>query len=226
VSDIDRAAREAAEKLKQLAAETASELDRATAEAEAVRVSAEEERQTHEVDRKIAEGGQDAPGDDETGRVEAESGRQEAEARRVLRDQKLLPRISALIALPLALVVLIPSLLLGYYLYDRSESTRNVSEDNREAIEHSNDAIKQVRALALAVRGALQARDEALSNAIAQRCRDNEAQDAIIVSVLRATGLNPKVELPPDVRQDFRDAIVALEPKGEKPCPLQTGIRP
>ena len=94
------------------------------------------------------------------------------------------------------------------------------------AIERGDDAIKQVRALALTVGAALQARDESLSDAVAQQCRENEVQDAIIVSVLRATGLNPEVELPPDVRQDFRDAIVALEPKGEEPCPLRPGIEP
>ncbi len=262
MSDIDRAAEEASDKLEQVAEDTATEmaqvaekaateLELVAAQAEAVRVAAEEKRQKQERDRRIAEGGTQIvlteDEQEETGRVEAEGGRVEAETRResvshgrreaenqrveaetrrVQRDKRLLPRISVLIALPLAFVSLIPSLLLGYYLYDRQQSTRDVAEDNRKAIERADDAIEQIRALTVAVSAALQARDEGLADAVARQCRENEVQDAVIVSVLRATGLNPEVNLPADVRQDFRDAIVALEPRGEEPCPLRPGIEP
>ncbi len=226
MSEIDRVAQEAAEKLKRLAVEAAADLDQAATDAETVRVASEEKRQTQEKDRRVAEGGlQNVPGE-EDGRVEAETGRQEAETRRVQRDAKLLPRISLLVALPLALISLAPSLLLGYYLYDRQQSARNVSEDNREAIGNADDTIQQVRELTLTVSNALSARDESLADAIAQYCRENEVQDAILVSVLRSVEINLKAQLPPTLLQDLRDAIVALEPKGEAPCPLRPGIQP
>jgi len=136
VTDIDRAAEEAADKLKRVAVEVAIGLDQAAVEAEAVRVVAEEERQTHEVDRRVAEGGQDqhVPGNEETGRVEAETGRQEAETRRVQRDAKLLPRISLLVALPLVLVALAPSVL-GLVLIQQEIDDRCADgELNRTAI--------------------------------------------------------------------------------------------
>ncbi|MBA3745245.1 hypothetical protein [Sporichthya sp.] len=251
MTEIKRAAEDAADKLEQVAEEAATELEQVAVEAEAIRAAAEEKRQKQERDRRIAEGGTQIvlteDEQEETGRVEAEGGRVEAETRResvshgrreaenqrveaetrrVQRDKRLLPRISVLIALPLAFVSLIPSLLLGYYLYDRQQSTRDVAEDNRKAIERADDAIEQIRALTVAVSAALQGRDEGLADAVSQQCRENEVQDAIIVSVLRTTGTNPEVELPPEVRQDFRDAIVALEPKGEEPCPLRPGIEP
>ncbi len=149
MSDIDRTAREAAEKLEQVAqdvakdaaeklkrvaVEVAIELDQAAVEAEFVRVASEETRQIQEKDRRIAEGGlQNVPGE-EDGRVEAESGRQEAEALRVLRDRKLLPRISLLVALPLVLVALAPSVL-GLVLIQQEINDRcQDGELNRAAI--------------------------------------------------------------------------------------------
>ena len=56
MTEIDRVAQEAAEKLKRLAVEAAAELDRAAAEQEASRGAAERERQQQEKDRRIAEG--------------------------------------------------------------------------------------------------------------------------------------------------------------------------
>jgi len=138
VNDIDRAAQEAADKLERVAGDAATEaaeklersaeeaadaLEKLATEAETTRVASEAKRQTQEKDRRIAEGGPQAPGDDETGRVEAETGRQEAETRRVLRDQRLLPRISLLVALPFALVAVVP-VVVGLVLIQREAANR------------------------------------------------------------------------------------------------------
>ncbi len=170
MTDIDRAAEQASDKLEQVAEDTATELDRlatqvaekaatelelVAAEAEAVRVAAEAKRQKQERDRRIAEGGTqivlNEDEQEETGRVEAEGGRVEAETRResvshgrreaenqrveaetrrVQRDKRLLPRISLLVALPLALISLVPSAV-GLVLLQREiDQTSRDRDDN------------------------------------------------------------------------------------------------
>lgn len=101
-------------------------------QAEEARVEAEVEREQHEVRRRIAEGGPDqhVPGNVETGRVEAEEKRQQ-------NARKLYGRVAALIALPLAFVSLIPSVV-GLVLLKREVDNRcRDSAVNRTAIRGS-----------------------------------------------------------------------------------------
>ncbi len=218
MSDIDRAAQDAVEKLEQTAEETATKVDQVAedaamklhevaTEAETVRVAQEETRQRQEHDRRVAEGGRQVNeiGDndeEETGRVEAETGRvgaetnrERAHTQRELVASKVVPRSIMVIAIATALISLLPALFAIWLI-------------NRESDNRTETVARQ----------AMGNRD-----ALAQQCRENEVQDAIIVSVLRSTG---NLKLPPALLQDYRDAIVALEPKGEKPCPLQTGVTP
>lgn len=123
MGDIDKAAAAAAEKLKVVAREAAQELHETTAATEAERQQAEAVRQEQEKRRQNAEGGDNGDELQETGRVEAEGERVSAEDMRVLRDKRLLPRISVLVALPLALIALTPSVI-GLVLLHREVSHR------------------------------------------------------------------------------------------------------
>lgn len=104
-----------------------SEIDRQEAE----RQEAETEREQHELRRRIAEGG---PDNHVPGQSSDVSGRQEAELVREERLRKIYPRIAVLVALPIALISLIPSMV-GIYLVDRETDARCIdSQINREAI--------------------------------------------------------------------------------------------
>lgn len=99
------------------------------AAAEEKREEAERLREEHEVKRRIAEGGPDqhVPGNTKPGRVEAEQTRQ-AERRRMYR------RVAALIALPIALISLLPSTV-GLVLLKREVDHRcRDGQVNRQAI--------------------------------------------------------------------------------------------
>lgn len=101
-------------------------------QAEEARVVAEDEREEHEVRRRIAEGGPDqhVPGNTETGRVEAEQKREESLL-------KWLRRWAVLIALTVAFVSLIPSAV-GLVLLKREIDHRcDDSSVNRNAIRES-----------------------------------------------------------------------------------------
>jgi hypothetical protein len=114
---------------------------------ELARKAAEREREAHEISRRIAEGGPDqhVPGNVEEGRVEAEAGRVKAEEARVVaataaavavrRDRGVfLKRWGILVALAIAFVSLIPSLV-GLFLIDREIQHRcSEAQLNREGL--------------------------------------------------------------------------------------------
>lgn len=110
--------------------------EEARADAERGRVEAEDEREAHEVRRRISEGGADqhVPGNEETGRVEAEEARGKAEHRRAVLARTSYLRIATLVALPVALIALIPSV--GGVVWLKRDVDRRCVDSavNRDAI--------------------------------------------------------------------------------------------
>lgn len=97
-------------------------------EAEALREAAELERERREELRRIGEGGpeQHVPGSVQTGRVEAE------ERRTSVRGFYL--RLATSVALPLAFLALLPSLVGIYLLNDQAAENRARIAENRAAL--------------------------------------------------------------------------------------------
>lgn len=111
-----------------------SALEESRVVAEQARVDAEKVREVHEKHRRINEGGVDqhVPGNTKTGRVEAEHARQSERT-------KMYRRVSALVALPIAFIVLIPMAGMIYAVNNRAVSAerkaRIVASDAAQKIQ-------------------------------------------------------------------------------------------
>lgn len=108
-----------------------AELEQGRVQAERDRVQAEEERQATELRRRIAEGG---PDNNVPGEPPGTIGRVEAEEHRVAAARKIYVRVAALIALPLAVIALVPSLVGMAWLHREIDRRCEDAAENRASI--------------------------------------------------------------------------------------------
>lgn len=131
-------------------------------------------------------------------------------------ERRLVLRIIAVTAMPLAILVLaVTAIVVGYGYYELQDKT----DANRQAIRESRSAIMQTRALA-----------RRLDWRIYDECAENENQDTVLVAQLQGAIRRARLAPPSPTRtqiiEDLQAGIDAREPPDEKPCPVPATPRP
>ena len=115
-------------------------------------------------------------------------------------------RRTAVLAIPLAFVVVIPLIAVGVLW--RHEQNARITDAKQIAVQIEAERV---------------ARGRALNAFVYEQCIENEIRDVVIVEQLRAAKARARETLPPGLRRDeqldtIQAGIDALEPENEESC--------
>lgn len=141
-------------------------------------------------------------------------------------ERRLVLRVIAVTAIPLATMVLIVGLigasLIYHELRDRANDNRELIRQNEQAIKEAQDAARASRMLALRLDDERVARTEALERQVYEECVQNENQDetnaALYRKVKAATMAAPPTPERQELIEALDEAIDSREPPGEVDC--------